>query len=75
VFTVESGVPLPAVRRGKYNFGRLAVTDSMFIPRDGLGRRQHMDNVRNSAKAYGKRHEMKFTTRSSLQGIRVWRIQ
>ena len=67
---IQSNVPVaPPVGRGrkaKYPFASMKVKDSFFTEEV---------NARLSAYAYGKRHDMTFTTRAEGSGIRIWRTE
>jgi hypothetical protein len=63
-FKIERGVELPADRRTKYPFHDMKAGDSFAF--DDSEKRL----VCAAASFYGKKHDMKFTTR----GMRCWRI-
>lgn len=73
MFAIEKGIPAPPERDTpfRYPFGQLEVQDSFFVPAENTGT---IPRVRAAAAMYAKRHGMKFVTKQSDGGIRVWRI-
>ena len=74
VFKIEKNVKIPetAGLRGRiptYPFGSMKVGDSFCAPKEA------QKSLRCAAIMYGKRNNMRFTTRSQDNGqIRIWRI-
>lgn len=70
---IQKGIPAPeSTRRGrpaKYPFAKMEIGDCYEV--EGL------DQGKRAAKAafrYGARHGMKFSTRTTDEGLRIWRI-
>lgn len=59
----------------KYPFDKMGVGDSFFVA-GAVGKDR--DTLRSSASSRGKRHGMKFTTRTvtedGVKGVRIWRV-
>ena len=75
---VETGVaiPTPLRRAGgmplRYPWPEMKVTNSVLIrcePDD----KSKINAARSAAASYGKKHDMKFTTRLVDGGLRIWR--
>lgn len=71
---IDKGIPVPSPQRGKtskYPYRDMLVGDSFFTTRD-------QSSIGSTAKAYGNRNRMKFTTRvvveNGVKGTRVWRV-
>jgi hypothetical protein len=63
---IEKNVPLPVT----YPFAKMDVGDSFAVPPD-----VHRTTVSIAALRYGRKHDMKFSTRKTPDGtIRCWRI-
>lgn len=73
-YAIDKNIPMPAALLGKYDWGRLAVGDSLFVPAEGRKPRAVRDTVRNCARSYGRRHEKLFRAKTLVDGVRVWRI-
>jgi len=63
-YTIEHDVPMPAPK-AVYPFAVMKMGDSFALSQEKL------NNVRNAAQAYGKRHDQKFRFRQV--GTEVWR--
>ncbi len=76
-FTVEKGVPLPALRAGrppKYPWRGMSVGDSFFVP--GYSREMHNNLIRSAAQALGSgRVATRKLTENDEVGVRVWRLK
>ena len=66
---VESGVPMEQ-NRETYNFGRMAVGDSIFFNGANTTSKQM-----TAARIYGRYHGWKFSGRSIDGGLRIWRVE
>lgn len=65
---IDKNVPIPKDSRGgklKYPFDKMAIGDSFF----SLSK-----SARGAATIYGRRHEMKFSSREENNGVRIWRV-
>ncbi len=71
-YKVETNVPIPSRDRSKYPFVDMDVGDSFLIPDPTDTERKR---VQTSAASYGRRHNKHFVTRTTHDGIRVWRIE
>lgn len=71
MFEIEKGIKIPT-GRGKYPFHLMGIGDSFCVKK---AKGDIPGDVRCSAYTYGKRHGMKFTTKSEDDGVRVWRIE
>lgn len=70
MFKIERGIPLPpASKARKYSFDEMEVGDSVFFEDVSLRRKFY-----NAAKAMGKRHGYKFSSRKVDGGFRIWRV-
>lgn len=78
--SVDTDIPPPVRSRGGsqglYQFGRLAVGNSLFITADTPRARA---SARSAARMYGVRHpgwnyQAKTVTEDGIKGLRVWRI-
>jgi hypothetical protein len=71
---IEKNVPIPSMKRPRgsdYPFGEMKQGDSIFVPcKDPKVKARAI----SSASLYGKRHGVKFTTRTVPGGIRIWLI-
>ena len=77
---IEKNIPVPPVqkigRSGKkhggnnrlYPFGEMEIGDSIFVDLS------NWKKARDAAFQYGKRNNLKFTTRKTDCGVRIWRI-
>jgi hypothetical protein len=71
---IEKNIPLDqngAGRPPKYPFGDMAVGDSVFFGGDA----SETMNPKLAARAYGRYHGKKFTTRKQDGGVRIWRTE
>jgi hypothetical protein len=75
-YVVDKDVPIPAARGAysKYPFGDVEVGDSFIVPPGDIDPRVVANRVQVAAKGFGRRNGMLFTTRSTSQGVRVWRV-
>ena len=75
-YEIEEKVPMPKPRLGgaKYPWGEMKVGDSFFVAVENEQPSTVQGTVAGSARAYGKKHGNKFTTRIIDGGVRVWRI-
>jgi hypothetical protein len=72
-FKIEKGIPIPPDPRGrtegsKYPFLQMEVGDSVYLPG-----KKSVGSILKYARS--KKPELRFTTRTDGQGIRVWRIK
>lgn len=67
---LNSKIPVPKRRGYEWPFRHMKVRDSFLVPKWMPDYR-----ARNAASNYGRRHGMKFTTRITSDGLRVWRIE
>ncbi len=74
-YEIDERVPVPKPRLGggKYPWGEMKVGDSFFVAVDKEPPSAVQGTVSGSARAYGKKHGQKFTTRIVDGGVRVWR--
>ena len=74
-YDIEEKVPLPQPRLGgrKYPWTEMKVGDSFIVTVDTEQQTAVQGTVAGSARAYGKKHGQKFTTRIVDGGVRVWR--
>jgi hypothetical protein len=76
MFDIDDNVSLPPQRTGgcsKYPFDKMEIGQSFALPvSTGL-------RAREAAVVYGKRHGMKFTSRTLTEGgekvVRIWRVE
>ena len=63
---IDKKIPIP---EPQWPFSRMDVGDSFLLPegREAAGRQY--------AIMFGKRHGMKFTSRKTDQGVRIWRME
>ena len=74
-FEIEKNVPKPVTMKAyhsKYPFGTMEVDDSFLIPNAKV---EEKIWVRQAASHYAKRNNVKFVTRTTDEGLRVWRVQ
>lgn len=71
---IEKGVPIPdkvpTGRGRKYPWEEMEVGDSLFFDN-----KTEYEQARSASGAYARNHEVKFTSRMTLEGYRIWRIQ
>lgn len=67
-FKIEKDVPVPS-RKGIYPFDDMTVGDSILV----TGAKKDFHRARNASSVYGKRHGLKFETRTVDGGLRIWR--
>ena len=67
-YEIEKGVELTP-RRSKYPFSDMEVGDSFLVDESG-----NHAAARNAATGYGQRHDMKFSSRTTVAGLRIWRV-
>lgn len=76
MYEIEKGIEPPKGQMGRrrsYPFPDMEIGDSFFVPFEE-GDLKVKAAVQAAATHYGKRHGMKFATRSIEGGIRVWRL-
>lgn len=70
---IEKGIPAPeATRRGrpaKYPFGEMEIWDCYKVTDP-----EQFKRAATAAFRYGSRHGLKFSTRTTEEGLRIWRI-
>jgi len=88
-YPVESNIPIsrPLRNKSRYEFKRLEVGDSIFIPSPDVkvrkwvtrGKTIYANNITSAAFYYSKVHNIKLVTRTAIKngvtGIRVWRVK
>lgn len=57
-------------RRSRYRFMAMAVGESIFVE----GTSREIASARSAASHVGRRHGMRFVSRSEGEGIRIWRV-
>lgn len=69
---IEKNVPVPTARsaRAKYPFKEMDVGDSVLIPDESKAKA-----AVNAAFMVGTRDGKKFTSRSTPEGVRIWRVE
>lgn len=69
---IDRNVPLPLAReKTKYPFNDLLIGDSFLVAWPFA----HPHNVRCAAQYHQRRTGKKFTTKSTDDGVRVWRVE
>ena len=68
---IDKDVPIPSKGRTKYPLGEMNVGDSFLVNKGA----EKTSSLRMTVSIYGKKHNKKFTTRTTPDGVRVWRIE
>ena len=69
---IQKGIPIPEARLGrptKHPFADMEIWDCYEVTDP-----DQMKRAVNAAHQYGARHGMKFSTRTTPEGLRIWRI-
>ena len=69
---IAKNIPIPEGGKGRplvYPFGNMEIGDSVYVD----GRKKA--SIQAACRGYGKRHNMRFTTRAEKSGLRVWRVE
>ncbi|WP_137390864.1 hypothetical protein [Rhodoligotrophos defluvii] len=74
-YPVESGVPIPPVRKkeSQYPWAELKVGDSFFIP--GINANQASSAATRRRHRFGGRYRCRTMVVGGQKGVRVWRIE
>ena len=70
---IDKNIPIPHKHylcECKYPFNKLKIGDSFIVPKTVKDA-----SIRTSATQFGKRHNMKFITRTVENGLRIWRTK
>jgi hypothetical protein len=65
---IEKGIPAPRDRWHKYPLMEMEVGDSIWLPKP------EGDKIRKAANMHGVRHNREYVSRSTDEGVRLWRI-
>ena len=66
MFKVDKGVPIPAIKKSpQYPWLDMEIGDSFWTDKP---------SAREAASIWGIKHDMKFVTRKTEGGFRVWRV-
>lgn len=71
---IEKNIPIPPARIGRfpiYPFAEMEIGDSILVKGDW----KKLDSAKVAARAYGKRHGVRFRTMQVDTGVRLWRIE
>lgn len=77
MYEIEDGIPLPPHTRReiRYPFPELEVGQSFLVPwPDGRQPQSFANQISSRATQWGRRLGRVFRTRSSREGVRVWRV-
>lgn len=67
-YKIEKGVPVPREHWHKYPLRHMEVGDSIVLPKS------ESEKIRKASHMHGVRHNRKYVTRSTDEGIRLWRV-
>lgn len=72
---IERGIPIPPKSKNfsRYKWDQMVIGDSFLLPPDSSP--DKINSARNAAYGFGKRHKMKFTSRTTNKGTRIWRTE
>lgn len=68
-YKLENNIPAPKAHHAcKYPLGTMEVGDSFVAPESEASK------LRNASHTYGKKKGRKYVTRTTDEGVRVWRV-
>lgn len=73
MYEIEGDIPVPKPAH-KYPFNNLTVGQSFMVPYEDEERTLISNRVCTAARSAARTHTMKFTTRRTNIGVRVWRV-
>jgi hypothetical protein len=78
VYALERSYPVPPKTKGRppqYPWAEMKVGDSFFVPCARVEVQRRQNTIQSCKKQAMKKYKRDYVTRTTIKGIRVWRIK